>query len=78
MRYSWYYPWGGWSLLSLIPAVLFWLVLIFLFYRLFMYSGHHPWTEGPEKTPLDILKERYAKGEIDKKQFEEMKKDLEK
>ena len=42
------------------------------------YHGHcHEYYHGENKSGvLDILKERYAKGEITKEQYENMKKDL--
>jgi putative membrane protein len=37
-----------------------------------------PPLSGKQDTPLEILRRRYAAGEIDREQFEGMKKDLEK
>ena len=57
----------GMILLWIVPVVL----LILLFRR---SSGDKDTTRG--KTALEILKERYARGEIDREEFEERKRHL--
>ena len=64
----------GWILM-----ILFWVVVAFAVVaviRLLRHGGRRRWRHFDDPA-LDILKERYAKGEIDKKEFEEKKKDLE-
>lgn len=67
--------WNGFGILGWLPMLLFWILLILGVVALLRYlvrSGQH----DNGKTPFEILKERYARGEIDKKEFEDRKKDL--
>lgn len=77
--YPWMgYGWGGFGLLGLIFPLIFWTLVIFLLVGLFRSRrGWHNWPEeNGGDSAIRILKERYAKGEIDKKEYEEKKKDL--
>lgn len=68
---------GGIGLFGGFMMILFWLLPILGIVVLVRYlTGATPPAKGGEKTPIDILKERYAKGEINKQEFEEKKKDL--
>ncbi|KJS33136.1 MAG: hypothetical protein VR64_04130 [Desulfatitalea sp. BRH_c12] len=58
-----------------------WIILLIVIGLLVYFFVKNQKTIGQTPTnnesPLDILKRRYAKGEIDKEQYERMKKDLE-
>lgn len=64
--------WGWW-----IFATLFWLVVLFtIAYVAIKLIRSNEGGTGQRQDPVDIVKERYAKGEITKEQFEQLKKDL--
>ncbi|MEJ2184105.1 MAG: SHOCT domain-containing protein [Nitrospirota bacterium] len=84
------YPTGPWTMWWghgtgwwIFPFVMMGVMIIF-FFLFFLLLGRRGWRSprcgfGEQKdveTPLDILKKRYAKGEIGKEEFETMKKDL--
>jgi putative membrane protein len=60
---------------------LFWVIVIFLVIWAINNANRRRWYHQgpflPQETAMDILKKRYAKGEISKEDFDRMKKDLE-
>ena len=75
MMWSW--PWFG-GIFSILISIL----IIVIIVRIAIWGGrhhhhHHDYCHDERKSTLDILQERYAKGEITKEQYESMKKDLE-
>lgn len=79
MMYGIYNGWGWSGMMSWfgggIMMIIFWIAVIYFIVWLVRNNK----TNGTDnsKKAIDLLKERYAKGEIDKKEFEEKKKDLE-
>ena len=75
----WHGGWGGMIfgplMMILVVAVIVALVVVAL--RWLGSTGHGvPPQALPGKTPLDILKERFANGEIDREEFEERRRVL--
>ncbi|HET9056191.1 MAG TPA: SHOCT domain-containing protein [Chitinophagaceae bacterium] len=55
-----------------------WILWLILLFWIFAVPYNIPGQRNKKDTPLDILKKRFASGEISKEEFEERKKVLEK
>ena len=80
MMWNGYEGWGwGWGF-GLLHMLGFWILLIVAVMLIVRWLGGVPGRSesGHEvrETALDILKKRYAKGEINKEEFESKKRDL--
>jgi len=72
------YGWGAMGF-GMIGVVLFWILLIValvLLVKMLWKSGSEGIERSQEKKSLDFLKERYARGEIEKEEFDQKKHDL--
>lgn len=70
-------PWVG--IISIVLQVLFWVIVFKVIFSLIhSFSGHnnHKERDIEGDSNLEIIKKRYAKGEITKREYEEMKKEL--
>ena len=79
MPHDYFWQWHLWVFPMFMP--IFWIVMIGL--CLYFIFGRHrsrrTWVPGrgfEDETALDILKKRYAKGEINKGEFDQMKRDI--
>lgn len=74
--WSWGWTWG----VGMVHGLLWWVFVILgivLLLRLLGRGGASATPPpAPPETALDILKKRYARGEIDKAEFEEKRRDL--
>ena len=66
LGYGWWMPLGGASFLTILIVGLY-----------LLFSAYHKPERSSGSGPIEILKERYAKGEITEEQYKKMKKEVE-
>jgi putative membrane protein len=80
---GWHCGWGsGWGWIMMIGMILFWVLIIgaMVWLAIVMFRRPGGIAGGPgagNETPLEILKKRFARGEISRDEYERMKRDLE-
>ena len=71
-NFGWNFGFGfGWLII-----IVSFILIIFGIVQLVRFGGSAGRRTLPDETPLDVLKKRYARGEITKEEFEAKKKDM--
>ena len=72
--------WDGWGPMMPFGGMLFWIILLLVIFVVVMFvkrTGKSSESQNSTReTALDILKTRYAKGDLNKEEFERMKQDI--
>ncbi len=73
--------WSGWWMFPMVMPVIFLIIGVIALYLIFgrgrfRTSGWDRYPGKESETAMDILKKRYAKGELTKEEFERIKKDI--
>ena len=71
---------GWWLGIGALHMLLFWVLIILVIVALVRLLSGKPlgsYSERSEKPPLQILQERYARGEINREEYQQRKADLE-
>ena len=78
MMYDWG-SYGGWGMgFGMVFMLLFWVLIILGVAALirWLMTQSSPDRGSRDKSPLEIVQERYARGEIDREEYEQKKRDL--
>jgi len=76
---GWGGGWGGgwgWPLFGFLHMFLWWILIILGIVVLVRWLSHDRGSHLRHDRALEVLRERYARGEIDKAEFEARKRDL--
>ncbi len=84
-----WHMWSGWGwggmFISIVFMLLFWGIIITLVFfavrsliRSSQSGGSREGSSTERQTPLEIIQERYARGEITRQEYQDMRHDLEK